>query len=287
MVDLGILEKMRAIHGLLKTELPVAAGICVVAGMVISGQTPSLYISLLGFAVGFFISGTAMMTNDYWDLEVDRINHPSRPLPSGKISITELKILTALFSIVGLSAAAFMGTVSLILSVIIWIVGLLYNWKYKESGLLGNMMVSLSVASTFLLGGIAAGGLRNGVVWFFSGIAFLFDLGEEIASGAMDIEGDAKRNVKSIARVRGREFALRTSVVIFVIVSLLTFLPYLFGWLGGFYLYSVIILNLGVYFFALRLLRSNTPNEGRSNLRILYLSMLVFVVVFIVNILLE
>ena len=158
MSDLSILEKIQAIHGLLKTELPVAAGICVVAGMVISGQTPSVNTLLLGFAVGFFISGTAMMSNDYWDLEVDKINHPQRPLPSGRITVTEVKMLSILFSIAGLSAAALMGTVPLVFSIIIWIVGLLYNWKYKESGLPGNIMVSISVSSTFILGGIAVGG---------------------------------------------------------------------------------------------------------------------------------
>ena len=143
MVDLSTLEKIQAIHDLLKTELPVAAGICVVAGMVISGQTPSISMLILGFAVGFFISGTAMMTNDYWDLEVDKINHPSRPLPSGRITVTEVKILSILFSMAGLSAAAIMGTVPLLFSIVIWILGLLYNWRYKESGLPGNILVSI------------------------------------------------------------------------------------------------------------------------------------------------
>jgi len=287
MVELGFVEKIQAIHDLLKTELPVAAGICVVAGMVISGQTPSISMLILGFAVGFFISGTAMMSNDYWDLEVDKINHPSRPLPSGRITVTEVKILSTLFSMAGLSAAAIMGTVPLLFSIIIWIVGLLYNWKYKESGLPGNIMVSISVSSTFILGGIAAGGLQNRIVWLFGLIAFLFDLAEEIASGAMDIEGDALRDVKSIARVMGKEFAIRTSVVIFFLVSLLTFVPYLYSWFGGFYLISVIILNLGVYFFVFKLLNSSTPEEGRGILRSLYIAMLFFVVVFIANIILN
>lgn len=281
------MEKIRAIHGLIKTELPVAAGICVVAGMVISGQLPSINLILLGFAVGFFISSTAMMTNDYWDLEVDKINHPNRPLPSGRITIPEVKILAVLFSIAGLAAAAVLGSAPFVFSIIIWVIGLLYNWKFKESGLPGNLMVSLSVSSTFILGGIIAGGLLNRMVWLFGCIAFLFDLAEEIGSGAMDIEGDAKRNVKSIARIWGREFALLTSFVIFVFVSLLTFMPYLYGWFGGFYLISVILLNLGVYFYAFRLLRSSTPDEGRSNLRALYISMLLFVLVFIANILLK
>jgi geranylgeranylglycerol-phosphate geranylgeranyltransferase len=285
-VGVDILEKIQAIHGLIKTELPIAAGVCVVAGEIISGQPTTIEI-LLGFLVGFFLSGTAMITNDYWDLEVDKINHPTRPLPSGIISINELWILAAVFSAFGLSAAVLLGSDALVFSIIIWIVGLLYNWRYKESGLLGNIMVSLSVASTFILGGIAIRGLFNGLVWLFGGIAFFFDLGEEIAGDAMDVEGDAKRGAKTLARVRGREFALRTSAVIFTFVIVLTFLPYLFGWLGFTYLALVVLVNLVMIYFVYGLLRSSTPSEGRGKIRLLYVLMLIFVIVFILSILLK
>ena len=97
----------------------MAAGICTIAGMIISGQSVTTIEMLLGFMVGFFLSGTAMMTNDYWDLEVDKINHPDRPLPSGRISIMELWILAAAFSIVGLISAAKLGLDALFFSFII------------------------------------------------------------------------------------------------------------------------------------------------------------------------
>lgn len=287
MISVNILGKIQAVHGLIKTELPVAAGVCVVAGEIISGQPAAASEILLGFTVGFFLSGTAMMTNDYWDLEVDKVNHPTRPLPSGKISIMELWVLAAVFSVVGFAAAALLGLDALVFSVIVWVVGLLYNWRYKESGLPGNMMVSLSVASTFILGGIAVGGLFNGLVWLFGGIAFFFDLGEEIAGGAMDVEGDAKRGAKTLARVRGREFALRASAVVFGLVIVLTFLPYLFGWLGFTYLALAVFLDLGVVFFVYGLLRSSTPSEGRGKIRMLYVLMLIFVVVFVIGVLLK
>jgi geranylgeranylglycerol-phosphate geranylgeranyltransferase len=286
-VDVKIIDKIQAIHGLIKTELPVAAGVCVIAGEIISGKPLTVSKTLLGFTIGFFLSGTAMITNDYWDLEVDKINHPNRPLPSGKISITELWITAAVFSVIGFAAAALLGLDALVFSIIIWIVGFLYNWRYKEFGLLGNMMVSVSVASTFILGGIVVGGLLNGLVWLFGLIAFFFNLGEEIASDAMDIEGDGKRGARTLARVRGREFALRTSAVIFVFVIVLIFLPYIFGWLGFTYLVLVLFLDLGVLFFVYGLLRSITPSEGRSKIRLLYVSMLIFIVVFIISIFLK
>ena len=63
------------------------------------------------------------------------------------------------------------------------------------------------------------------------------------------IHGLIKTELPVAAGICGREFAFRT-FVIFVFVSLLTFMPYVYGWFGGFYLISVILLNLGVYFYA-------------------------------------
>ena len=86
----------------------------------------------------------------------------------------------------------------------------MYNWKLKAAGLWGNLMVSTSVASTFLLGGIGVGQPWNRTVWAFGLIAFVFDLAEEIAGDAMDAEGDQQRASHSIAIVRGKSTALRS-----------------------------------------------------------------------------
>ena len=277
-----ISEKVLAVHGLLKTELPVAAGICVVAGMIISGNPVSSVTLLLGFSIGFFLSGTAMITNDYWDLEVDKINHPTRPLPSGKITVNEVFVLAAFFSLAGISCATVLGLVPMVFSVIVWIIGLLYNWRYKESGLIGNMMVSFSVSSTFILGGIIAGGIQNGFIWVFGSIAFLFDLGEEISSGTMDVEGDTLRNVKSLARIKGRRFALGTASILYGLVILLTFVPYVYGWLGFSYLVPVLLVDAGIVFFSYKLHNSESPMEGRKNIRALYLLMVFFIIVVLI-----
>ena len=42
---------------------------------------------LASFAAGF-IGGGGMVVNDLFDIEIDRINKPSRPLPSGSVSPT-------------------------------------------------------------------------------------------------------------------------------------------------------------------------------------------------------
>ena len=41
---------------------------------------------VLGFVTGFAICAFSMVVNDYYDIEVDRVNQPTRPLPSGQVS---------------------------------------------------------------------------------------------------------------------------------------------------------------------------------------------------------
>ena len=276
--------KVKAFSDLLKPELPLAAGICVIAGEIISsGNLPTFAQLLLGFLTGFFISGTAMITNDYFDLSVDKINHPDTPLPSGRITVFELTLVAGLFSFAGFLAAALLNLTLLIVALVIWTIGLLYNWRIKETGLLGNMIVAFSVASTFVFGGLVVGGLFSGIVWTFGSLAFLFDLGEEIAGSAMDIEGDKLRHARSLAILKGRNFALRVSGLLFAAFVSLSFLPFLAGWLGNLYLALVAASDLGVVYFTFRLLTSQTPREGRKRIRELYLTLTIAVIAIVIS----
>ncbi len=269
---LSLSSKIKGMIRLFRPELPFAAGVCVVLGEIIAlGSFPSIGEIVLGFVCGFFMSSSALILNDYFDLEVDRINAPGRPLPSGAVSPIEAVLLTAITTFIALTAALIIGVQALILSVIFWFVGFLYNWRYKQAGLLGNLMVSSSVAVTFILGGMAIGQPWNKIVWFFGLIAFLIDLGEEIAGDAMDMEGDQKRNSKSIAILYGKNIALRLSGAIFGVVVLISFLPFLFGWLGTGYLVIISITDVMTILFTMKLLKSRTPEEGRRWMRGIYL----------------
>lgn len=277
------LTKARAISDLVRTELPVTAGICVVAGEILAlGGMPSITSALLGFATGFFIAGSAMITNEYFDLDVDRINHPDRPLPSGRITIPELVVLACLFSLAGLMTALLLSPLLLVIAVILLTVGILYNWKLKETGLPGNIMVAFSVGMTFICGGAATGHATNPVVWTFAALAFLFDLAEEIAGDAMDMEGDKLRGGRTLALTYGRQPALRVTLALFAAFGGLSLIPFLAGWLSYGYLAMIIIADLLIAYLALRLYQSRTPQEGRGRMRQLYLMMTLVIVLMVV-----
>jgi len=277
-----ISKKIKGAIQLFRPELPLAAGVCVVLGEIIAlGSLPSLRELLLGFACGFFLSGSALTLNDYFDIEVDKVNAPQRPIPAGLLTPSDAILLTALATLIGLSAAIFIGPLAFLVSAIFWVIGVLYNWRYKAQGLWGNLMVAASVGITFILGGIAVDQPLNRIVWFFGLIAFLIDLAEEIAGDAMDMAGDRKRASRSIALRVGRDTALRIAGALFILVVLLSYVPFLLGWLAVGYLLLISAIGIVVLFFTVRLLRSQTPEEGRSAMRGIYLSILFGMLVFL------
>ncbi len=281
MVGTELLDRVAAVAELARPDLVFGAGLFVVAGEILAlGQLPAAGTALLGFLTGLFVSGSANIFNDYFDREVDRVNRPDRPLPSGRVSAAELWGLFVAFAVAGLASSALLGPAVLALAAAVWGVALFYNVRLKEAGFLGNLAVAFCVSMTVVLGGLAAGAV-NGLVVTFAALAFLFDLGEEIASDAMDVEGDSVRSSRSIAATAGRAQALRVSGVAFALFVALTFLPYAAGWLGPVYLACAAVAGLCMSYLAARLVRSATIAEGRVFVRRLYLAWGGFVVLFV------
>jgi 4-hydroxybenzoate polyprenyltransferase len=89
----------------------------------------------------------------------------------------------------------------------------------------------------------------------------------------MDIKGDAQRSAKTLAILRGRKYALCISSTLYIVFVGLTFLPFTVGWLGNVYLTLVAITDSAVLYFAFKLLKSQTDEEGRARIRQLYLTL--------------
>jgi len=268
-------RKIKGLIELLRPELPFAAGICVIIGEIIAlGNFPRLPELFLGFIWGFFLSGSAMILNDVFDVEVDRVNVPTRPLASGLISTSTAVVFAIIVTLIGLVASFFIDQLAVLLYVIFWVIGFSYNWKLKERGFFGNLFVSSSVGITIILGGIAVGEPWNPAVVIFSAMVFLFSLGKEIAADAMDIEGDKKRNVKSIPILIGRKNALYISFSLFAAEIVLSFLPVILGLFGTSYLVIISLTDVAILFLGVELIRSQTVKTGLSFIRKLYLGAL-------------
>jgi geranylgeranylglycerol-phosphate geranylgeranyltransferase len=277
---------IRAAPELIRLDLAFGAGFFAVAGECFAlGGLPPVREILLGFLALFFISGSANVANDYFDREVDRVNIPTRPLPSGRISARGLWLLFLLCSAAGLAAAALLGSLMLLIAAVFWGIAFLYNVKLKEYGIAGNLVVATCVGMTVLVGGIVAGSV-NGLVLTFAALAFLFDLAAEIASDAMDMEGDALRSTGGLAKRYGRARALFVAGILFCMFAGLALLPAVTGWLGTGYLVLAALSGTWTIWCIVNLVMSRTSVAGRAQVRRLYLAWGLFVVVTAVSLIL-
>ncbi len=267
---------------LMRIELPIAAGICVILGQILSlGNFPDYLVAITAPLSIIFISAAILVLNDYFDVESDTINSPHRPIPAGYVKRSEALIFAIVLFVVGFFLSYFISYYSLLTAFLVAIIGVLYNRWFKQTGLPGNILVSFSVGMTFIYGGITVGRVFETVTVYFAIVAALVDLGEEIAADAMDKEGDKVIQSKSIAIRYGRETALKISFGIFLLVVLLSIIPFITGWFEVVYLAPIVIMDLFIAVPAIKLLRSQ-GDEGRKYIRTIYLGATFSLLLFLI-----
>jgi geranylgeranylglycerol-phosphate geranylgeranyltransferase len=238
--------KAASLLSLIRPANSVLVGFAVIVGIAVTSHDYHeifTLTSLLGFLTGFFISSFSMISNDIYDIEVDRVNQPSRPIPSGIISIQQAKIFTVVLLILGLAASATLGAVTLGIAVLFALIGWYYNFRGKKSGLFGNSLVALSLAIPYIFGSVALGDYHFNLGYILALTSFLAGLGREILKGVADVQGDRLRDVRTLAISRGTKTARRLAATLFSLAVITSVFPFIFDLLGkAVIVYSVLIL---------------------------------------------
>ena len=275
------MNKIKGLLKLIRFDLSISAGVCVVMGQMLAlGEFASIPVTIFGFASVFLISASILVLNDYFDVETDKINAPYRPIPSGLVSPSEALSFSILLLFGGLLLSYLINVTVLLISIVLAIIGFLYNHSFKKSGLPGNLMVSFSVGMTFIYGGVSVELPFKKIVLFFGLIAALIDLGEEIAADATDVKGDKLINSNSLAIKYNESTAIKISLTIFFLVILLSFIPFILNWFPIIYLLPISIMDASIAYPALRLMKSKNE-EGRKFIRWIYLGAISGIIVFI------
>jgi len=103
-------SKLIGLFRLFRFELSCSAGACaLLAELLALGSIPSLRQAAFGFLTIFRVSATALILNDCFDIEPDRINAPSRPLPSGVVTNTEAILLATVVALLGFLSGLMIG----------------------------------------------------------------------------------------------------------------------------------------------------------------------------------
>ncbi|HYY91104.1 MAG TPA: geranylgeranylglycerol-phosphate geranylgeranyltransferase [Candidatus Dormibacteraeota bacterium] len=239
-------------------------GLAVVVGETIAlGIFPSLPQAVLGFLTASLLLAGTMVLNDIQDVQIDKVNSPDRPIPSGKVSIREAYAASMILSGLALLSSAFLGILPLLTAVVALALMAYYNTRGKKTGLLGNAVVSFNVALPFLFGGFAVDHPIRPLLFIFFLLAFLANLAREIAKGISDIEGDSAKRVRTIAVTLGPKRAGLIAGALFVVAAALSFTTPLVDKISWFYYPGVVAADLGFLYSSYRLVLDQTAKTVR------------------------
>ncbi|MEZ5334035.1 MAG: geranylgeranylglycerol-phosphate geranylgeranyltransferase [Methanolobus sp.] len=215
------------------------------------------------FFVVFLVTGAGNAINDYFDIEIDRINKPERPIPSGKIGLKAALGFSLLLFAIGTILAA---SINLVCGAIAFVNSLLliyYASTLKRTPLLGNIAVGYLTGSTFLFGGAVFfenGGI-NGVFVLFL-LATLATIAREIVKDIEDIEGDMKDGARTLPIIVGAKKAAYMASAIGLVAVIASPLPYLQSLMSVRYLVIVVIADILFAVAVYQILGKNNPKKS-------------------------
>jgi chlorophyll synthase len=208
------------------TWIPLMWG--VVCGAASSGYYTWTWDNFLKAAACMLLSGPLLTgytqtLNDYYDREIDAINEPYRPIPSGAISIPRVitQIIVLLVAGVGIAygldvwtghdfphvtAIALLGT----------FLAYIYSappLKLKQNGWLGNYALGASYIALPWCAGHALFGELNWKVVVLTLIYSMAGLGIAVVNDFKSVEGDGKLGLKSLPVMFGVQTAAWICVV--------------------------------------------------------------------------
>ncbi|WP_318786619.1 geranylgeranylglycerol-phosphate geranylgeranyltransferase [Methanimicrococcus hacksteinii] len=196
------------------------------------------------FIMVFLATGAGNMLNDYYDVDIDRVNKPNRPLPSGRIGLKEAVYLTIICFSVALLIAFLINPVSGIIGFINVFILIWYAKTLKRTVLLGNLSIAYLTGSTFLFGASFLG--TDGVIVMIplSILAFLATAAREIVKDIEDIKGDSEDGAVTFPIKYGEKPAIWLAAAFGFLAVLFSPFPYVSGILTVHYLYALVFVIL-------------------------------------------
>lgn len=258
-------------------------GLAVIVGIAIS-YPDMLFsrVSLYGFITGFSISAYSMIINDVYDIEIDKINQPERPLPKGIISINSALLLSIILLLIGIVGSFLISYYSVLVAVTFSLLSWFYNIWGKRQGIIGNSIVAFSMSIPFIFGGIITGNISL-LVWSISLIAFLAGMGREIVKTIADIDGDKIKGIRSVSITYGSKRAMQIASIFIFISILISFIPVYFNLIQIFYIPLIIITDLLLIYSVYNISRDYSKHQSLKVKKLILYAMLLGLITFLVN----
>lgn len=258
---------MRMVRRLFKIIRPLNCLITfftiIVGGLICSNDNDVSAKLILAGIIGFIVTAAGNSINDFYDIDVDRINRPDRPLPNGVLTQKNVLVFFAVLIIVALTLNLLLNIYAFGISFISIVLLILYSYKLKRMPLVGNMIVSLLTALAFIFGGVVVGNVTLAIIPAV--FAFLINLIREVIKDMEDADGDRSLGIRTFPIRFGNKASKYFVFAVSSILFLFTFVPFLFHiYEIEFFLIIMIIVNpILVYIVKSVFEDSSKQNLGR------------------------
>ena len=219
----------------------------------------------LVFLTVFFVTGAGNAINDYFDVEIDAINKPSRPIPSGKIGLQNALYFSLVLFVIGTITAFAINLVCGFIALFNSLLLIYYAKTLKRTALFGNLSVGYLTGSTFLFGGAVFfenGGIEAVAILFI--LSTMATISREIVKDIEDMEGDAKDGASTLPIKIGARKSAYFAAMIGIVAVLASPVPYLQSMLSMRYLYIVAIADIFFAFAVFEILKRNNAAKSSS-----------------------
>ena len=238
-------------------------------GVVSAGRLDARWDALaLGVCVaGPLVCGSSQIVNDWFDREVDAINEPQRPIPSGRVPGAWGLWLGVAWSVLALGAGALLGPTGLAATAGALVMAWAYSappLRFKRNGWIGNLAVGVSYESLAWITGAAValgGALPTPRVLL---VAALYGLGAHGILTLNDfkaVAGDARMGVRSLPVLLGVPRAARVACAVMLAPQLVV-IALLGRWGAHGALAAVAVLVVVQLWLMRRFLRDVTPRAA-------------------------
>jgi len=262
------MSKAKALLQMIRPINCIMMGFAVIVGASLANKgmfSPEVLSSLcFGFVTAFTLTGASMVINDYYDRNVDAINEPNRPIPKGTITAKQALLYASILTIFGFVSAFLTNIPSLIIAILSWIISATYATIGKQTGLLGNFLVSICVAVPFIYGSFVIGRGFDMAIILLAVMAFLSNTGREIAKGIVDVEGDKSQNIRTIAVKYGEKTAAVVASIFFILAVVLSPLPLLLNLVSQWFLPPVAVTDIGLIASSILLIQDYSRGNAKK-----------------------
>ncbi|MFH1978408.1 MAG: UbiA family prenyltransferase [Candidatus Aenigmatarchaeota archaeon] len=248
--------------------------------IVISG-TLSLFLVLPFLAISFAMFALNI-TNNIVDIDLDKINKPKRPLPSGKMSVKEAKMLVVVCVFLSLLFSSLTNWITFVMIIVFHILSVLYS--------IPPLRLKRFLFADNIIGSIIYGAFPFVIAWsllseefsiifliFFSGLIFAIASIKDLE----DVKGEKEKGIDTLPIRIGVKNSILFTVSIMFVVLLMMFASSLLGMIDFIYIYPSLVSLLIWILFYVKSRKVNIEKNVITQSKIMTTSMIVVAVYYV------